>query len=468
VFNGLMMFTPQLALAPDLAESVEVSDDGTRYTFRLRPDARFHSGRPLTARDVIYSWERAADPATDSHTVLTYLGDIVGVRERRSGAADHISGLKALDDRTLEVQIDAPKPYFPMKLTYNTTFVVDQANVESGPEWWRTPNGTGPYRLIRWEPLKLQLYERVQGFYGGAPAIRYLVVQLYAGVGLRMYETGSLDYTGIGSYDLPRIRAPGEPMGRDLIEGVSMCTSYISFDTSQPPFDDLRVRQAFALAVDKQRYHDSVLHGAALIATGLFPPALPGYRAGQADAAYDPDRARKLLTESKYGAKLPPITFTTSGFGSDVGSATGTLIDMWQRALGVTIQVENLEPNQARDLMHQGRHGQIFWSGWCADYPDPENFTDPLFHSQGEENLGNYANPQLDALLEQARVERDVTKRLAMYQQAEQIIRDDVPAVFLSHSLSYTLVKPYLKGFVETPIAVPLVRYLSLDTAALE
>ncbi|MBC8078155.1 MAG: peptide ABC transporter substrate-binding protein [Chloroflexales bacterium] len=470
VFSGLMMFTPQLALAPDLAESLEVSDDGTRYTFHLRPNARFHSGRPVTAQDVIYSWERAADPLTDSHTVLTYLGDIVGVRERRSGAAKRISGLRALDERTLEVQIDAPKPYFPMKLTYITTFVVDQANIESGPEWWRAPNGTGAYRLIRWEPLKVQLFERVADFYGGEPAIRYLVVQLYAGVGMRMYETGALDYTGVSSYDLDRVRAPGEPLGRDLVEGVSMCTSYISFDVRQPPFDDLRVRQAFALAVDKGRYHDTVLRGGSLQASGLFPPALPGYTVGRSVAAYDPEQARRLLAESKYGgaAGLPLVTFTSGGFGSDVDPALGTLIDMWQRTLGVTVQVENLEPNQASDIMQQGHHGQLFWGGWCADYPDPENFTDPLFHSEGEENLGNYANPALDQLLEQARVERDAGRRVAMYQQAEQLILDDVPAIFLSHGLSYTLVKPYIKGYVETPIGIPLVRYLSLDTAALE
>jgi oligopeptide transport system substrate-binding protein len=139
---------------------------------------------------------------------------------------------------------------------------------------------------------------------------------------------------------------------------------------------------------------------------------------------------------------------------------------MWQQHLGVTIQVENLEPNKAQDELHAGHHGQILSYGWCADYPDPENFADALFHSSAQQNLGHYANPALDRLLEQARVERDVTKRIQMYQQAEQQIVDDAPAIFLSHSLSFVLVKPRIKGYVLTPIAIPIERYLSIDPSA--
>jgi oligopeptide transport system substrate-binding protein len=464
VFSGLVALSPQLQVIPDVAEGWDISPDGTVYTFHLRQNARFHNHRPVTAQDVVYSWERAADPAVRSDTVLTYLGDIVGVAERRAGKADQIAGLRAVDDRTLEVTIDAPKPYFLMKLTYRTANIVDRGNVESGPEWYRTPNGTGPYRLIRWEHNQLQLYERNDDFYLTPPAIRYIVVQLYAGIGIRMYETGEIDMTGIGAYDLERVRDPSEPLHRDLIEGVSMCTSYVSFDAAQPPFEDPKVRQAFALAVDRQRYSDLVLRGSGIPARGLYPPALPGYSAGLRGLDFDPDLARRRLAESTYGgvAKLPPIIFTRGGFGSEVGPSVATLIAMWQQHLGVTIQVENLEPNKAQDELHAGHHGQIFSSGWCADYPDPENFADALFHSSAQQNLGHYANPALDRLLEQARIERDVTKRIQMYQQAEQQIVDDAPAIFLSHSLSFVLVKPRIKGYVLTPIAVPIERYLSI------
>ena len=151
VFSGLVSFDPSLNLTPDLAERWDVSPDGTVYTFHLQQNAKFHDGRPVTAQDVLYSWERAADPTLASDTVLTYLGDIVGVREMTAGTADHISGLKVIDDHTLQVTIDAPKPYFLLKLTFATAAIVDKANVESGEEWYRMPNGTGPYKLIEWK-----------------------------------------------------------------------------------------------------------------------------------------------------------------------------------------------------------------------------------------------------------------------------------------------------------------------------
>ena len=139
---------------------------------------------------------------------------------------------------------------------------------------------------------------------------------------------------------------------------------------------------------------------------------------------------------------------------------------MWQATLGVDIQVENLEPDKYIDELRAGRHGQLFNDGWCADYPDPENFADVLFHTGAEENLGHYANPAVDALLDQARVERDVPQRMGLYQQAEQLLVDDAASIFLVHNLGYSLVKPQIRGYVWTPIAVPLVRYLSIDPAA--
>lgn len=465
VFSGLVTFDPQLQITPDLAETWDISDDRTVYTFHLRSNAVFQDGRPVTAQDVIYSWERAADPATDSDTVLTYLGDIVGVREMKEGQADHIGGLKAIDDRTLQVTLDAPKPYFIMKLAYNTAYIVDRANVESGPEWYRTPNGTGPYRLIRWDSFKLQLYERNEKFYLDPPPIRFVVSQLFAGVGLRLYETGQIDITGAGTYDADRLRDPQEPLHADLREGVSMCTSFVTFDAAQPPFDDPKVRQAFALAVDKQQYIDVALRGVSLVAHGLYPPALPGYDLNYAGLPFDPELARQRLAESKYGGPdgLPPIVFTSGGFGSDVDSDVAALAQMWQANLGVTIQIENLEPNVFFDELHDGHHGQLFNYGWCADYPDPENFADALFHSDAQQNLGHYSNPELDALLEAARVERNVDKRLGLYQQAERIIVEDAAGIFLTHGLSFVLVKPRIQGYVLTPIAVPIQRYLSID-----
>lgn len=464
VFSGLVAFDQHLNLIPDLAATWEVKD-GVVYTFKLRSDARFHDGRPVTSQDVIYSWERAADPATASDTVLTYLGDIAGVQEMHAGKADHISGLTAIDDHTLQVTIDAPKPYFLLKLTYAVAFVLDRANVESGAEWFRTPNGTGPYKLVRWDRFQDMVYERNSDYYLDLPAIRYVVVQLYSGVGIRLYEAGEIDLSGVPSYDVSRVLDPQEPLNADLISSVMMCTSYVAFDVSQPPFDDLKVRQAFSMAFDRQKYIDVVLQNTALPAEGLFPPALPGYNQDLVGLPYDPEKARLLLSESKYGGPqgLPPIVYTSGGLGSYAGDSISAMAQMWQQNLGITITVENIESDHYYDELHAGRHGQLFDQGWCADYPDPENFADVLFHTGAQQNLGHYSNLELDAILEKARVEQDVDQRIQLYQQAEQIIVNDAPVLFTVHHLSYVLVKPYIQGYVLTPIGISWERYLWID-----
>lgn len=463
VFSGLVSFDPKLNLTPDLAERWNISADGTMYTFYLRQNARFHDGRPVTAQDVVYSWERAANPALASDTVLTYLGDIVGVRAMTEGEVDHIAGLKVIDDHTLQVTVDAPKPYFLLKLTFATAFVVDKANVESGEEWYRTPNGTGPYKLVEWTRFERKVYEANQDFYLGAPSIPYIVIMLYAGEGQRLYESGAIDITGI--YSVERFTDPTEPLHNELLTGVNLCTGYVVFDTTQPPFDDLNVRKAFSMAFDRQKYIDVIFDGHTLPASGLYPPGLPGFNTALQGLPYQPAQARQLLAQSRYGGPegLPPLVFSNIGIGSYISGDVAALAEMWEQNLGVTITVENLEPNYYYEQIYSGNHGQLFSGGWCADYPDPENFADVLFHSGSPQNNGGYSNPQLDALLEAARLEQDVTKRIGMYQQAEQILVEDAAALFTFHSLSYQLVKPYVKGYVFTPIDIPIERYMWIE-----
>jgi len=461
LYSGLVSFDPRLNLTPDLAETWDVSADGTVYTFHLRSNAVFHDGRPVTAGDFVYSWERALSPALASDTALTYLGDIVGAKEMAAGQADHVSGLRAVDDHTLEVTIDAPKPYFLLKLTYPTAFVLDKKNVESGPDWYRQPNGTGPYKLIEWTSFQRIVYQANADFYLGAPSIPYVVVNLYSGDSQRLYESGEVDITGV--YSIERFTDPTEPLHNELLTGVELCTSYVVFDNTRPPFDDVNVRKAFSMAFNRQQYIDVVMRGHALPAIGLYPPGLPGFNIALQGLPYDPAAARDLLKQSKYGTNLPPIVYTNSGLGSYVSADVAALIQMWEQNLGVTITVENIEPNYYLESIYSGNHGQIFDGGWCADYPDPENFADVLFHTGSQQNNGGYSNPALDAILEQARTERDVTQRIALYQQAEQMIVDDAPVLFTVHYLSYQLVKPYVKGYVFTPIDIPIERYMWLE-----
>jgi oligopeptide transport system substrate-binding protein len=295
----------------------------------------------------------------------------------------------------------------------------------------------------------------------GAPAIPYIIMNLYTGNSQRLYETGDVDIAGVSSIE--RFTDPTEPLHNELRTGVSLCTIYIVFDTTQPPFDDLNVRKAFSMAFNRQQYIDVVTNGHALPAVGIYPPGLPGFNISLKGLPYDPAQARELLKQSKYGTNLPPIVFTSSGIGSSISAGIAAMAQMWKQNLGVTISVENLEPNYFYDQILAGNHGQLFNGGWCADYPDPENFADALFHTGSNQNNGGYSNAQLDALLEAARTERDVTKRIEMYQQAEQLIVDDATVLFTTHPLSYKLVKPYAKGYVLTPIDIPIERYMWLE-----
>ncbi len=466
IFEGLVTYDKDLEIIPALAAGWDISADATVYTFHIQPNAVFHNGKPVTANDVVYSWERAANPDTQSDTASTYLNDIVGVNEMLAGTADHISGLKVIDDHTLQVTIDSPKPYFLYKLTYPTANVVDRENIESGAEWYRTPNGTGPYRLTRWVSMEMILYERFEDYYGEKPAIPAILYTLYTGDEFRMYEEGSVDMAGVPSYNIDRVTDPTEPLNKELVTSVSLCTYYVKFDVAKPPFDDVKVRQAFNLAFDKEKYIEVVGNNSSIPAKGLYPPALPGYSLDLQGYEFDPQRARDLIAESSYGSveAFPEIVFTTSGYGSYASSLAAAMSEMWQKNLGVTISIKNIDPEIMLNKETEEEYGQLSTGGWCADYPDPQNFADVLLRSGAEMNDGHYSNPELDRILDEAAVEPDVETRIALYQQAEQIIVEDAPYLFLFHGKNYELVKPYILGYVDSPVSTyPLFRYLSID-----
>jgi oligopeptide transport system substrate-binding protein len=464
LFRGLVMLDTDLRVVPDLAERWELDDDRRTYTFYLRPDAVFFDGKPVTAADFKYAWERAADPALGSTKTRTYLGDIVGVEEMLDGEDDEISGVTVVDDHTLRVTIDAPKVYFLAKLTWPVAFVVDRENVEAGSadDWWREPNGVGPFRIERWDEDVI-VFLRNQDFYGPAPRLERIVYLIEAGPSVRLYESGEIDMAGAGASLVDRVEDPTDPLHDDLHTVANLCTTRIVLDTTRPPFDDPLVRQAFSYAVDRNQLIDVVLQGAVQPATGPLPPGMPGYTADLAGYTFDAERARERIAQSSYGdpADLPPLTLTASGYTgpSDIVEA---LVETWGDVFGIDIEVELLEPfgfvNEIKD-----RHGHIFIMGWCADYPDPQNFLDILYHSGSEENLGGYSSEEVDALLEQARTEEDTTTRLALYQEAEQRIVDDAASIWLWHSISRSLIKPYVHGYVLLPMSVPQLQNVYLD-----
>jgi len=464
IYSGLVRPDDNLEPAPDIAERWEISQDRRTYTFYLRKDVMFQDGRKVTAADFKYSWERACDPATGSNVAGTYLGDVVGVRDVLEGRTREISGIKVIDDYTFRVTIDAPKSYFLSKLTYPTTYVVDKANVSKGKEWWRKPNGTGPFKLTEWNENNLLVLERNEKYYGGVAGLERVEFQLWSGLPMNMYETGQIDVAGVSVIYIDRVTDKAGPFYKELQVTPELSFSWIGFNSTKPPFDDVNVRRAFTMALDKDRIVSLVFRNLVQRADGILPPGITGFNKSLVSPGYDVARARELIARSKYGdvSKMPPITLTTSGYGGEISMALEAIISEWRDNLGVEVTVRQLEPD--RYIYHlKEEKNEMFDMGWIADYPHPQDFLDVLFHTGAENNFAEYSNPDVDVLLDKAAVEADNEKSLGLYQQVEQMLVDDAACLPLWFGENYMLVKPYVEGYKLTPLGFAWLEKVSIS-----
>ncbi len=456
IFSGLVKLDTNLDLVPDIAESWTISDDGTTYTFTLKGDVRFHNGTEVTAADFKYSWERALDPALHSPVALTYLGDIVGAKDVAEGVTGELSGVDVLDDKTIQVTIEAPYPYFLSKLVYPTAYVLDRSNVESGENWTDAPNGTGPFKMKVWNKDELLILERNEDWYGGTPALAHSVYLIFGGSPFQMYENGEIDIVSLGSYQIDRARDPSSTIHDQLREGTEFCTTYLGFNVTQPPFDDPKVRKALGLAMELDKQVEVSRRGLVQRAAGILPPGMPGHNEGLETFAFDAEAARQLLAESSYsGAENLPVIRSYA--------SSGAIHWAWQEHLGLEVESVGIFDFSDRLERMDNLELGVFIAGWCADYPDPQNFLHVLFHGESESNNFGYSNPDLDTLLEEAAVEQDAARRTQLYQQAEQMILDDWVVVPLWHNREYSLVQTYVKGYEVTPIGVQQLQNLSIE-----
>ncbi|PKB73836.1 MAG: hypothetical protein BZY72_05030 [SAR202 cluster bacterium Io17-Chloro-G8] len=465
IYSGLMTIDRNLAIVGDLAENWEVSPDGRTTTFRIHPYAKFHDGREVTANDIKWSLERAADPLTEAFNASVFLNDIVGVTQKLSGASTAISGIQVINDSTVTITIDAPKPYFLSKLTYPVSFVLDQQNVESGRDWIFEPNGTGPFKLAEYRPGEGLRLEKFDGYHLGPAMIDGVEFLISGGNSMLMYENDELHITGIPLSLLDGILDPSSALRSEVVAAPPQFDiKYFGLNTTEPPFDDIKVRQAFNYAIDRQTLASTLLEDLVVPAAGILPPGFPGYNPDLQGYEYDPEKALRLIQESKYGAldELPRIILTLPGnFGAGVSPSIEAMLAMWGENLNVDIQLQQTEWATFLQDLHQNRFQMFGGLGWIADYPDPENFLDVLFHSKSNNNQSEYNNGQLDVLLERARVELDESARFELYHQAEEIIVYDAPWVPLWHSNGGSvLIKPNVNDYFLFPLVIPKYRYV--------
>ncbi|MEX0877613.1 MAG: peptide ABC transporter substrate-binding protein [Candidatus Spechtbacterales bacterium] len=464
-------------VVPDLAESMpevtENPDGTTTYTFTIREDAKFSTGRSVTAWNVAYSLDRVADPKTRSTTAELYLGDIVGVIEmQRKQVINRISpnqdevfvdipGVEVLDERTIRIttKVDSVNSdVFLMKMTYPAAAVVDKIQAEGAARWTDRPNSTGPYVIVKKDVAEI-IMEANPNYHGDKPKINRVIFYLAGGSTYLRYQNGELDFTGIGIADLDlldEVRDSNSAISKQYFEATEMSTSYIGANNLVPPFDDPLVRKAFALAIDREAIAKNVFQNLVIPAHGILPPGMPGYRADYKGQKYDPDEARRLLAQSKYAGNMPRIKLTISGGGSSPSILFQRLVEAWRVELGVDVELEQIDYATFLEEMKKGSF-QMFSLGWIGDYPDPDNF---LMKFEGWRSAANnetqYSNPAVDALIEQARTESGLQKRIALSQQAEDIIVDEAPWFVLFHSKDSVLVKPNVCGYFPTPMGISI------------
>ena len=437
VFGGLVKLDGNMNVVPDIARDWQVSEDGRIYTFDLRYTVYFHNGDWVTTEDVKYSWERATDPETGSPTASVYLGDIVGVREKLAGEAGEIAGVEALDLFTLRVTLATPRPTFLQKLTHPVASVVDRSNVEAGDLVDR-PIGTGPYQFVAWVEGQGIILTRNHRHHLERPKLQGVIYRFNEDDPLHLYQRERIDLVTVPLTHIERARDPRDDLYKDLVSTPTYCTHYLAFDTTVPPFDNLRVRQAFAKALDVDKIVSVVMRRTVDRAYTLVPPGVPGHNAAMSVGPFTPEAARSLLAGSADRlAALSPIPSAVDN---------SSMVWMWREFLRLDVRAMT---GPAAD-----RAG-VWRDTWCPDYLDAENYLESLLHSEGQHNRFGYSNPELDTLLESAAVNPDPSMRAETYERIELMARDDWVVVPLWHERRHELVQQYVIGYEPPAAGVP-------------
>ncbi|HSK92793.1 MAG TPA: peptide ABC transporter substrate-binding protein [Candidatus Angelobacter sp.] len=440
LYAGLTRLDETGEAYPSLASGWQVSDDGLTYEFTVRDGLEFSDGSPLTAQDVRRSWLRLLDPALGS-TAPDVLSVVAGAEERMAGeAGEEAVGISAPDEVTLVVELRHPASYFLEITATPATFVVPPT--ADATATWQRPDafvGSGPYVVDGAEgpDLVLRANER---YVAGPPPIDEL--RWVGGLDtdpISAFASGDIDLVGVPGWDATWIAFDAD-LGPRLHVAEPLTISFIGFDTKRPPFDDARVRRAFALALDRERLVPLSEGASGQAAPSIVPPAIwPEGFAPTIEA--DPAEARRLLDEAGYEdrADLGPIAI--SGAGLDVGPA----VSAWREELGVDVGVEVMAFGDYLSLLDERRGPAIFTINWIADYPSPHGLYGLLLADGAVSNYGDWADPEFDRLLEEAaRAPNDAVG--PAYAAAEARVADQAPVIPWSYGETWWLVADGLRG----------------------
>ncbi|MFJ9496941.1 peptide ABC transporter substrate-binding protein [Brevibacillus centrosporus] len=433
------------------AESYTVSDDQLTYTFKIR-DHKWSNGDPVTAKDFEYAWKRALDPKTASNYAYQLYYVKNGEKANKGEAKLDDVGVKALDDKTLEVKLENPTPFFLELLAFRTYFPVNQKVVEGNEKWAgeaATHVGNGPFKMESWEHKSKMVLVKNDNYWDKdnvkLDKIEFSMVE-DENTELSMFENGELDWAGAPMSALPTDAIPALKEQNKITTKPIAGTYWYKFNTEKPPFNNVKIRKAFAFAVDRQGLIDNILQTGQIPATGAVPPSMVlnpnGYFKDN-----DLEAAKKMLEEGmkELGiSKLPAITlsYNTSEAHKKIAEA---IQDQWKKNLGVDVKLENKEWKVYLEDLHNGNF-QVGRMGWLGDFNDPINFLELYKDKMGGNNDTRWENPKYKELLNQSALESDLDKRKQILADAEQVLMDDMPIMPIYFYTQSWVQNPSVKG----------------------
>ena len=469
VFEGLLNFNKDLSLRPDVAKEIPtvankgISADGLTYTFNLNPKASWSDGKKVTAGDFEYSIKRMLSPEIAADYASFYFA-IAGAEDYNAAAdKDEATkqqlkdavGVKALNDSTLQITLAQPSPTFLQVMALWPSYPLRQDIIEKyGDQWTEPPNyiGNGAFLLTEWVHQDHLTLKANPNYWGTKPKLTEIQLKEITDINasLAAYKNDELDMTGV-PLGTEKATMADPTLSKDIVRNAELVTFGFRYNVAKPPFDNIKVRQAIATAIDRDSFIDKVRGGVGKPATSWIPPGMPGYDANLGSQyKFDPAKAKQLLADAGYGdvSKLPPISFQYSDTAGNKTIAQ-FLQSQLKDNLGIDITLEPME-SKAFSTAVNNKQYMFSWYGWGADYPDPDNWLPQLFMTDAGNNKTNYGNPEFDALAEKALVELDNTKRLQEWADAQKIIVDDAVMAFMNYRERFILWKPWVKGLTPT------------------
>ncbi|WP_045046504.1 ABC transporter substrate-binding protein [Rouxiella chamberiensis] len=455
LFVGLVSIDDSGNPQPELAASWESKDNKT-WIFHLRPDARWSDGTPITAQDVVFSWQRLIDPKTAS-PYESYLGTVNvlnadGIIAGKMPASQ--LGIKALDAHTVEVELTRPMSYFLQMVAHSSLFPVNEAEVKKFGDKWTQPGNlvsSGPFKLQTWSVNERIVAVRNPNYWNSAHTVLSQITYLpvtSSTADVNRYKAGEIDITRT----IPEIQFASlkKELGTQVHVGPSLGVYYYAFNNQKPPFNDPRVRQALSLSLDRNIIAEKVLGQGQTAAYTVTPANTGGYTFTPAASAKWTQaqrnaEARKLLSEAGFGPQHPlkfNLLYNTNESHQRIAIAASS---MWKKNLGVTAVLQNQEWKTMLDTMHQGNYEVVRYA-WIADYNEPSTFLN-TFRSDNSENTPHFKNADYDKVLDDALAATSKDQVQKDYQRAEDILSSEAPVVPLYHYVSAKLVKPYIGGY---------------------